>query len=265
MDMRDNCLRGLPLDGKTILEIGPLNRPVVRTDTTFYADHCSTDELRSKYAADPHVNISDIVDVHFDLSKTSIIAAGQEVGGFDLVVASHVVEHVPDLIGWLSNIHEALKPGGVLALVVPDKTYTFDIFRRETEYWMLKEAADEKRTRPSLRQVMEHFINIVSADTGALWGSPEAKAEFRPSISAEAIGGLIPLHQSGAYIDAHCWIVTPNTFETLLGQIKSDNPEINFEVEIFPTPRNQLEFYVQLRKPTRVFGNEPLRTEVQHS
>lgn len=240
MDLRATCLTGIDTKG-TVLEIGPLNRPIVRGENVYYADHCSTPELRMKYALDPNVNSDDIVDVHFDLSSTSIESAGRNVGGFDLVVASHVIEHVPDLAGWLRSINSALKPNGVLALVIPDKNYTFDIFRRETERWMIDDARG--LTRPSLRQVLDHFLNVVAADTGALWKSPNAKADFRPAIGAEAIEGLISQHGSGAYIDAHCWVFTPERFASLINHAFP-----GFQIQIFPTRFGQLEFYAQLRK-----------------
>jgi predicted SAM-dependent methyltransferase len=50
----------------------------------------------------------------------------------DYAVASHVVEHVPDLIDWLTEIASVLRSTGELRLIVPDKRFLFDIFRRET-------------------------------------------------------------------------------------------------------------------------------------
>ncbi len=39
---------------------------------------------------------------------------------FDIVFASHVVEHTTSLVHFLRSCTELLVPGGVLALVVPD-------------------------------------------------------------------------------------------------------------------------------------------------
>ena len=50
--------------------------------------------------------------------RTLVEAVGQGVY-FDYLVASHVVEHVPDMIGWFGEIPAVLKAGGVLSLVFP--------------------------------------------------------------------------------------------------------------------------------------------------
>jgi SAM-dependent methyltransferase len=254
MDIRHKALNGIDLAGKRILEIGPLNRPLVpRSDAyiVFYADHCSTDELRRKYAGNPDVPPDDICSVDYDLSQISIIEAADKAGGFDVIVASHVVEHVPDLVGWMKEVECALRQGGILALVVPDKRYTFDTFRRETELWMVDEAAQEGRTRPSLRQILEHFVNIVAADAPALWKDPESRHEFRPQITATAIEGLFSVYRSGDYIDAHCWIVTPETFRKIMRHV-SDRYDVGLTEHRFEdTNRGQLEFYVQYKKERR--------------
>jgi hypothetical protein len=96
-----------------------------------YVDHLDTNSLKAKYADDPNVDVSKIVSVDAVWgSRTLLQAVGRSV---DYVIASHVAEHVPDLIGWLGEIREVLRPGGTLRLIVPDKRFTFDIDRRETE------------------------------------------------------------------------------------------------------------------------------------
>jgi SAM-dependent methyltransferase len=110
------------------LEIGALNSPAIYSSEgkVYYVDHLPTDELKEKYSPDPNINIEDIVPVDYVWGdKTLVEAVGQGVY-FDYLVASHVVEHVPDVIGWFGEISAVLKPGGVLSLVVPDKRFTFD-------------------------------------------------------------------------------------------------------------------------------------------
>lgn len=43
-----------------------------------------------------------------------------EGGPFDVVIAIHVLEHVPDLIETLSTVHRLLRPGGVLYAITPN-------------------------------------------------------------------------------------------------------------------------------------------------
>ena len=227
--------------------IGPLNRPLLpkAIGRIFYADHCSTEALRLKYARNPDVPCEDICPIDFDLSQMRLSDTDRD-GKFDYVVASHVIEHVPDLAGWLGDVHGILNDGGILALVVPDKRFTFDVFRRETSFWMVQEA--EGRSRPSIEIVIDHFMNIVHADAGKLWADSESRHEFRRTTDPSACPDLIDRHARGEYIDAHCWVVTPWSFLRLVGQIV-DQYELAYELAFFETtPLGQLEFYVQLRK-----------------
>jgi predicted SAM-dependent methyltransferase len=54
-------------------------------------------------------------------------------GSLDYFVASHVLEHLGNPIRALEEWTRALKPGGLLYLIVPDRRYTFDRPRRPTE------------------------------------------------------------------------------------------------------------------------------------
>ncbi len=41
---------------------------------------------------------------------------------FDLIVSRHVIEHVPDVIGFVEELHRIAKPGGRIELVTPHYT-----------------------------------------------------------------------------------------------------------------------------------------------
>jgi SAM-dependent methyltransferase len=51
----------------------------------------------------------------------------------DFIIGCHVIEHVFDPIGTLVNAHRALRPGGTLVLVIPDRDRTFDRMRPLTK------------------------------------------------------------------------------------------------------------------------------------
>ena len=121
------------------LEIGPLNEPLVTKDDMqsvgeiFYLDHLPTDELQAKYEDDVSVDVNKIVPVDFvcrdgDLVKAT---AGNK---FDYVIASHVIEHAPNLLQFLQDIEKIIKPGGRLILIIPDKRFTFDLNRPITTF-----------------------------------------------------------------------------------------------------------------------------------
>jgi SAM-dependent methyltransferase len=41
---------------------------------------------------------------------------------FDLIVSNHVVEHVPDVMAFISELHRITKPGGTIRLLTPHYT-----------------------------------------------------------------------------------------------------------------------------------------------
>ncbi len=55
-----------------------------------------------------------------DIRRGTIEEAGYESGSFDLVTARHVIEHIPDPVQWLKDLHQVLKPGGILSLRTPN-------------------------------------------------------------------------------------------------------------------------------------------------
>ena len=51
-----------------------------------------------------------------------------KTGCYDWIIASHVIEHVPNFISYLQQCEAMLKPDGILSFIIPDKRYCFDYF-----------------------------------------------------------------------------------------------------------------------------------------
>ncbi len=71
------------------------------------------------------------VDVDF-VAKTRSLS---EVLGdikFDYFIANHVIEHIPDFIGFFKAVYESLNDNGKFFLAIPDRRFTFDVDRPET-------------------------------------------------------------------------------------------------------------------------------------
>jgi SAM-dependent methyltransferase len=58
-------------------------------------------------------------DVIHDLGETPYPFPDNE---FDLIVSNHVVEHVPDVMAFISELHRIAKPGGRIKLLAPHYT-----------------------------------------------------------------------------------------------------------------------------------------------
>ncbi|MSP89274.1 MAG: hypothetical protein EXQ92_10765 [Alphaproteobacteria bacterium] len=104
MDRRGLCLKHIKGADSVGIEIGALDRPLIaRSDADIrHVDHLDTAGLRDKYQLDTSVNCEGIVDVSYVWSNGSLRqAVGPDIF-FDFAVASHVIEHAPNLIQWLS-------------------------------------------------------------------------------------------------------------------------------------------------------------------
>ena len=157
-DRRARLLERIDVDNQRGLELGPLHNPLIERDGTqvLYVDHADTATLRRKYEGHDVGEIVD-VDVVWDRRLASALGDRAPVG---YVVASHVIEHVPDLVGWLGELAEVLATGGALSLAIPDKRFCFDRRRAESRLGEVIEAHLQARLRPSrragVRLLVEH-------------------------------------------------------------------------------------------------------------
>ncbi len=71
------------------------------------------------------------VDVDF-VARTRSLSEVLGERKFDYFIANHVIEHIPDFIGFFKAVAEHLNPGGKFFLAIPDRRFTFDINRPET-------------------------------------------------------------------------------------------------------------------------------------
>ena len=116
-----------------MLEFGPSYDPAVTRKegwNVYRLGHASGEELRRKYGSDPTVDASRIQEVDFVWTGGPLESAIPEehMGTFDVVIASHVIEHQPNLVGFFQSVSRMLKPDGLLSLAVPDKRFCFDYF-----------------------------------------------------------------------------------------------------------------------------------------
>lgn len=233
------------------LEIGPLMRPIVTKDMgrVEYIDRATTEELRRWYSNNDQVDPAGLVEVdHVWGSQTLFDCVGRQ-RVYDYVVASHVIEHVPDLLGWLQEIASVLADGGIGSFVVPDKRYTFDILRRTSSDSDLGDAYVRGLRRPDARQIFDHFINFRNVDGETLRSGNVRPGDIPAQHDARDLMEICRRAQSsGEYIDAHCWVFTPRSFVEAL-DLGSRLDVLPFEIgTIIPTPEWSHEFFVSLRR-----------------
>src|SRR5271154_6444526 len=164
-------LRDIDVTSMAGLEIGALDRPVVTRagGNIQFADYLSTEALRRHYASQPWIDPQAIVDVDFVLGTSSLAEALAGEASFDYVVASHVIEHVPDVIGWLQQVSAILKPGGRLCLAIPDKRFSFDYLGTVSTFGDFLDAYLNRRTAPSVKQVYDFFRTVAHVNPVRAW------------------------------------------------------------------------------------------------
>ncbi len=189
------------------LEIGALDCPLIPRGrfSIWRADQAPREELAARYAHG--IAPSMIVEPDF---VTGTLPLAVAVGGrrFGYVVASHVMEHVPDMIGWLWQVWSVLEDGGVLALALPHGGHTFDSHRRLSTMADLADAFFAGLVRPSPRQIIDAMTG--SAQHG---GADMGRATF------EAVHKANHSRKTGLYVDVHCHVFTPESFADLLGHM----------------------------------------------
>ncbi|WFT91414.1 methyltransferase domain-containing protein [Bradyrhizobium barranii] len=212
---RDKLIGKLPLAGKGA-EIGPLNLPLLsKSDTNvLYVDHLDTEGIRAKYG---HLN--GIVEIDRPMRDNSLETTLRGDAPLDYVVASQVMEHVPNPVRWLNEIASVLRVGGLLSISLPDRRMTFDLYRDETNAADMIAAYLNDATVPDARAVYDHH-SLASA-VNMHFAIPESvypdevifgKGAVAARVVAEHPMELAREALSGAYLDVHCWVFTPTSF-----------------------------------------------------
>ena len=213
----------LDLGALTGLELGPLTNPVVaraRGDIR-YLDHVDTDALRARYATHKGFDVEAIVDIDYASDGRSIAETVGADAPFDYVVASHVIEHVPDLIAWLADLRAVLRDDGVVALAVPDQRRCFDALRQPTVLADVVDAHLSGATAPTARQVFDHYFSAVQWGGRIVWDVAAPIGELAPvHPESEAMERASDADAGGDYDDVHCWVFTPRSFVRLMAGLR---------------------------------------------
>jgi len=244
---RDRILHGLDVEALEGVEVGALATPLVlhSDGNIFFIDHADTNALRKKYAADPSVNVENIVEVDAVWGSQTLqecLGQGRRV---DYVLASHVIEHVPDLVTWLAEIRSVLRPGGTLRLAIPDRRFTFDYLRPESRIYDVLDAYIRRARAPLPRVIMENHYLSREVDCVTAWNNQLVPASLRPYNTIQA--GLTVAKDvlvNGTYHDTHCWVFTPASLADLFIELaRLDLLQFTYDFH-FDTKRNEFEFVV---------------------
>jgi SAM-dependent methyltransferase len=134
------------------LELGACDLPTVQPDLgrCSFADVRSTDALISMWNLAP----KDVVPVRFVIDPGNRLD-DQIDERFDYIIACHVLEHVPNPIGYIEELSRLLRPCGIIVLAIPDKRSTLDALRPSTTIEHLLGDHFNGCRYPSVEHIME--------------------------------------------------------------------------------------------------------------
>lgn len=251
MVKREDVLRSyVDTENGVGLEIGPLSRPLINRKTgcdIYYCDYATRDELIKKSTSDPNVDLDLIPDIDFVSPSIDRDTFGGML--FDYIIASHVIEHVPDVVSWINVLIESLRPSGRLVLAVPDRRFTFDVLRQVSTAGEVIQAHLERRRRPSFNQVYDGFSRAVHANSVDLWQFGPVGRELKPQFSKElALQLAMDSFSNETYHDCHCWVFEYAAFIDLISELRVLG-FVHAEIEMHTAPVfGANEFHVILRR-----------------
>lgn len=261
MKNKEKVLQYIKRDGVGI-EIGPSHNPIATKKEGYRVhiiDHMDREQLVEKYRSHG-VDLEKIEEVDFVWRGQPYAELTGNKKYYDWIIASHVIEHTPDLIGFLKDCDSILKDDGVISLVVPDKRYCFDHFRPVTGLSRIIDSHFMGSKFHTIGTAVEYLMNVVSKSGKIAWNANTlGKYKF--------IHGKLDADQvlcSGSpivdYVDYHAWCFVPHSFRLIIHDLYLLGLIPFREIGFYPTVG--YEFYITLGRASN--ATLPDRMELLH-
>lgn len=249
------------IGSEKILEFGPSYNPMYKKKDGYnveIVDHSSQESLASKgYTSEQGAKEIEQVDYVCSSNYYDFITSNGG-GNYDVIAASHFIEHTTDIIAYLKDVSKLINPQGIVKLVIPDKRYEFDCFKELT----------------SIRTVIDNHIyrkGQTKHSIGAIIDSKFTSVQFKATPSDSFIPNSAPLfgellefgcdseeflsnihklvdeYDELGYVDTHAWALTPKSFELLIFQLNILG-YTDLIIDFLYVEKNNLQFFVQLKK-----------------
>lgn len=229
------------------LEISPWDNPFLHGDNVKYFEVMNAEDLR-KATVGVKRRLNTLPE------KIDFVGANGNLNvineTFDIVFSAHVIEHCPDLIGHLRGVSRILNAGGLYILIVPDKRYCFDYYYPESTISEVLEAFAGRYKIPRLADVINFAYTRTHNNAALHWlgyhgerygyrKNPPVEGDARAEILGEyffddghganlpQLSHLVEQYSvavaKGAYISAHNWKFTPESFGYIINMLNSLN------------------------------------------
>jgi SAM-dependent methyltransferase len=238
---RVETLRGMFDTDGFGLEIGPSYNPVMRKQDGYKVeilDWADADRLKAIHPK------ADIEPVDYVSGGSSIADTIPHRARYDYIVASHVIEHQPDIIGFLNDCAALLKPSGRLVLAVPDKRHSFDMLRPLSTAGQALQAHLERRIRHPVSMSFDHNAYAAARAGNIVWNAGFSQDAALIHDLATAQKSYAKAVASPVYVDMHSWFFTPSSFRLLIRDLHEIHAVVLNEVTFIPGKGP--EFYVAM-------------------
>ncbi|MEW7854825.1 class I SAM-dependent methyltransferase [Pseudomonas chlororaphis] len=242
------------------IEIGPFYNPIApkahgwNTTVIDYTDQEGLLNVARNHTAqvirDMASNI-EVVDVVWRGEPIDQACLSIRKEGFHYLIASHVIEHTPDIISFLHQVSNLANKDFILSLAVPDCRRTFDFFKPLSTTADALLAYRQKRSLHSPETMFVAYSCSLWVNGVGAW-LPGQTGELRlPDRLDEAhlkYTDYLTKHEAGtqSYVDSHCWYWTPSSFEMMILELNHLG-YIDFIIETLESQPSS-EFLVRLKK-----------------
>jgi SAM-dependent methyltransferase len=238
------------------LEIGPSYNPILPKSSGAQVktiDHLNREGLVQKYKHLSADLLNRIEEVDFICSGESLTELIGEKYRFDYIIASHFVEHTTNLLGFIQDCENLLKPNGVLSLVIPDKRFCFDRFKPLSTVGSVIDAYLKRQNINSPGTMLDHLCyEVVRGDNILGWDSTHTERLTLPHKDLGLVRKEIEVFiNKTSYSDCHHWIFTPKSFVLLIRDLRELGYHNLSDIGSFETVG--FEFFVSLSKSSTQF------------
>jgi hypothetical protein len=154
---------------------------------------------------------------------------------------------MPCVVTFLNNLDSILNKDGAIYLIIPDKRYCFDFFKRESDIYDILQLHYEKNSRPRFLDVIRMVSQSTHNNPVAHWNHDHGTIQFEEAL-LNSYAAITNQYNSGMYIDSHVNLFTPQSFMQiieLLSKLKLIRLKIN---KLYHTLYGSNEFYVILKR-----------------
>lgn len=233
--------------GKVGLEVGPLDKPFLdkKDCDVLYVDYFDEEHLKKKIQGNNNRNPDNIVNLDYVLNGRKINKVVDRT--VDYVFTSHVLEHLPNLIGWLNDVEKILNHNGMIFSVVPDSRLCFDIERPLTTLGELVENHIFDRQTPAPRHAFDQRFYHKNVKASELWEDyTNHKNQVSRTFNAQQSMNAFKIAQS-RYHDCHVNLFSPDSIEEVI-KASYEMGLHRFElIDVSRPHRGKLDFCVALK------------------